>query len=252
MNLITNQNMITNPNDDNNMNFKKENLELQDLAIDNTYSGIGIPWNVTHWANRTDYNLDVSFTNSSYDTVEIPLGSGWEGYKLKTNINDLTDSRNWCNGSFNYGTDNGYTVDENDTTFISNKFQNWTFGEFDLDDDSDMSGNYLDSTSNNPDTEDHDCLELRITGFLVSPPDNFGYDGQDRCYWTSSIKIPRGGVVDSELKFDVRDHHLMPSNDFELRISINDQQVYSIGGLNLMQACGDAWRTFSIPQALWT
>jgi len=253
INLSTNQKLeFTNQNDDNNINFQYKNLKLQDLASDNTYSGIGAPWNVTHWANRTDYNLAVSFTNDSYDVVEIPLGSGWEGYRLNATVKDLTDTRNWCNGSFSYGVDNGYSVEENDTTYISNNFQNWTFGKFDLDDDSEMSGNYIDSTSNNPDTDGHDCLELRIGGFLVQPPDTYGYDGQDRCYWTSSFKIPRGEVVDSELKFDVRDYNLMSSNDFELRISINDQQVYSLGALSLKQACGDSWRTFSIPQGLWT
>ncbi|MFW9823359.1 MAG: hypothetical protein ACFFE4_10515, partial [Candidatus Thorarchaeota archaeon] len=38
------------------------NLRSQDLASDNTFTGIGDPWNVTHWANRTDSDLEVSFT----------------------------------------------------------------------------------------------------------------------------------------------------------------------------------------------
>ena len=251
MNLNINQiSEFSNENDFN--NFQIKDLKSQDLDSENIYSGIGTPWNVTHWVNRTDYNKEVSFTNDSYDIIEIPLGSGWEGYKLNATIKELVDTRNWCNGSFNYGNDNDYQGIGNDTTDISNQFQNWTFGKFDLDDDSDMAGNYLDSTSNDPETEDHDCLELKITGLLIQPLDKSGYDGQDRCYWTSSFKIPRGEVVDSELKFDVRDFHLMQSNNFELRISINDQQVYSLGALSLTQACAGSWRTFSIPQDLWT
>ena len=250
MNLGINQNLeVSSQYEGDIRDYLITDLKSQDLAPDNTYSGIGAPWNVTHWANRTDYDLAVSFMNDSYDVVDIPLGNGWNGYNLNATIKDLYDTRNWNNGSFNYGVDNNYQQDGNDTNYISNIFQNWTFGEYDLDDDSDMSGNYLDSTYGSSDG--HDCLELRISG-LSDPPSSYGYDGQDRCYWTSFIQIPRGEVIDSELKFDIRDLHLMDSNVFELRISINDEQIYSIGTLSLRQACGDSWRTFTIPQALWT
>ncbi|MFX0001531.1 MAG: hypothetical protein ACFE88_15585 [Candidatus Hermodarchaeota archaeon] len=241
---------INNYNEDYINDVQLENLRSQDLSYDNKYSGIGDPLNVTHWANRTDYNLAVSFTNNSYDIADIPLGSGWNGYKLRADIDQLLDTRNWCNGSFNYGDDNNYQDIGNDTSYISNKFQNWTFGKYDYYDDSDMAGNYLDSTSSDPETDGHDCLELKITGD-PNPPNSHVYDGQDRCYWTSFIKIPRGRVIDSVLKFDVRDYHLMESNDFELRISINDQHVYSIGALSLVEACKDSWRTFSISQGVW-
>ena len=249
--LMENYLNILNYSEDNDNEFHPKDLKSQDLTYDNIYSGIGSPWNVTHWANRTDHNLAISFTNDSYDIASIPLGTGWEGYKLNANIDELSDTRNWCNGSFNYGDDNGYQDTGNDTTYISNKFQNWTFGKFDWYNDSDMAGNYIDSTSNNPETDDHDCLELKITG-IPHGSNTYGYDGQDRCYWTSSLQIPRGKVLDSELKFDVRDFHLMDSNNFELRISLNHEQIYSFGGINLKQACGDSWRTFSIHQDLWT
>ena len=241
-----NQNLkVSNQDEENKINYLSKDLRSQDIALDNTYSGIGTPWNVTHWANRTDYDLDVSFINSSYDVVDIPLGNGWNGYKLNSTIKDLYDTRNWNNGSFNYGDDNNYLLDGNDTSFISNNFQNWTFGDYDYWDDNDMSGNYIDSTDTLADFQD--SLELRITGIDEPGPDIWGYDGQDRCYWTSSIEIPRGGIIDSEIKFDVRDKVLMPSNNFELRLSINDEQIYSIGALSLRQACGDSWRTFTIP-----
>ena len=101
-----NQNFkVSNLYEENKINYLSENLRIQDLTSDNTYSGIGAPWNVTHWANRTDYDLDVSFTNNSYDLVDIPLGNGWNGFKLNTTIKDLYDTRNWINGTFEYGTD---------------------------------------------------------------------------------------------------------------------------------------------------
>jgi len=151
--LMENYLNILNYSEDNDNEFHPKDLKSQDLTYDNIYSGIGSPWNVTHWANRTDHNLAISFTNDSYDIASIPLGTGWEGYKLNANIDELSDTRNWCNGSFNYGDDNGYQDTGNDTTYISNKFQNWTFGKFDWYNDSDMAGNYIDSTSNNPETD---------------------------------------------------------------------------------------------------
>ena len=41
------------------------NLKLQDLSNDNIFSDIGAPWNVTHYANRTDRDLAVSFQEGS-------------------------------------------------------------------------------------------------------------------------------------------------------------------------------------------
>ena len=71
----------------------------------------------------------VSFSEGSYGTSEMSLGSGWEGIELKANINDLTDERNWNNGTFNYGDDNGTNPGENDTKWIENNFK---IGLFDL------------------------------------------------------------------------------------------------------------------------
>ena len=77
----------------------------QDLSIDNVYSGIGAPWNLTYWANRTDSGLTVNFESNSNDLAEILLGVGWESIKLSANVKDLYDERNWNNGSFNFGDD---------------------------------------------------------------------------------------------------------------------------------------------------
>ena len=119
-------------------------LKIQDLSSENIMSGISSPWNLTHWANRTDFDLSVSFAEGASDTSEIPLGSGWNGYKLIADINDLTDERNWNNGTFSYGVDNGAPAGENDSTWIQNNDQNWTFKVNDTGYGTNpMSGNYL-------------------------------------------------------------------------------------------------------------
>jgi len=84
--------------------FNLENmLNGQDLSFDNIHSGIGAPWNLTHLANRTDYDLLVSFTEGDYGMVDIPLGSGWKGYKMSAEIEGLVDERNWNNATTLHG-----------------------------------------------------------------------------------------------------------------------------------------------------
>ena len=254
MNLSTNQNIeIINQNDDNNIDFHNKNLKLQDLASDNTYSGIGTPWNVTHWANRTDYDLVVGFENNSFDIVDIPLGSGWEGYKLKASIKNLYDARDWCNGTFHYGTDDVVQTPDDDTDWIENSFQNWSFTADDIGVEiNPMSGNYLDNTFG--DADGHDCLELRIDGDWYGPPTNaYFYDGGDKCWWNSIFKIPRGRVIDSEFQFDVKPNHLMEFNDVAFVIYLNNEKIYSKGAYDLNYSCGgENWKTFKIPMGLWT
>ncbi|MFX0139741.1 MAG: hypothetical protein ACFFDN_39240, partial [Candidatus Hodarchaeota archaeon] len=141
--------------------------------------------------------------------------------------------------------------DDSAGTIISNnKFQNWTFDDEDYYDDNDMSGNYLDSSASpDPDSEGHDCLELRMNG--IKSGTTYYYDGWDSCWWNSTIEIPRGRVIDSTLQFEARDYHLMDDNTFELRFYLNNQKIYSIGAYNLKLLCQDSWHSFSIPQGLW-
>ncbi|MFX1301959.1 MAG: hypothetical protein ACFE9X_01245 [Promethearchaeota archaeon] len=250
INLNKNQNLdISNQNSNTNIDFQNKDLKIQDLASDNTYTGIGAPWNVTHWANRTDSDLTVSFTNDSYDIVEMPLGSGWEGYKLNSYIRDLYETRNWNNGSFSFGDDDTtYTAGEDDTDDVINNFQNWTFGYYDAEYlQPAFSGNYLDESA--ADSGGHDCLELRIDGDSFAS--DYWYDTGDSCWWNSSVTIPRGRVIDSELQFDVRPYHLMDFNDFELRFYFNDILIYTIGAFNMKQQFEDSWGSYKIPQGLW-
>ena len=94
---IVSQNPVINNEDKTQLNDENQLLvepQSQTMDEDNEYSGVGSPWNLTHWANRTDYNVDVSFQEGSNDTIGIPFGADWEGYKLNTSVYDLYDTRN--------------------------------------------------------------------------------------------------------------------------------------------------------------
>ena len=229
------------------INFENS-LNTQDLSFDNTYSGIGSPWNLTHWANRTDYELSVGFSEAGYDMADIPLGSGWNGYKLSAEINELTDDRNWNNGTFNYGADDGSaSAGENDTIWISNSYQNWVFGNNDTGYGvNPMSGNYLSNIGG------QDCLELRMDDDDTVIPPWSTYDPDDKCWWSSSIHIPRGKIIDSSLNFDLYPNHLAQFNSWAFSIYLNSKRVYSIGTYTLLQYGVNNWHSFSIPQSIWT
>ena len=233
--------------------FDSDNsLKVQDLSGENLLSGISSPWNLTHWANRTDFDLATSFAEDAYDTSEIPLGSGWKGYKLTADIDDLTDERNWNNGTFSYGVDDGSAAaDENDTTWIQNNYQDWTFKVNDTGYGTNpMSGNYYDDT--NAVTDFQDCLELRMDDDETVVPGWSTYDPDDKCWWSSSIQIPRGNLKDSSLAFDLYPDHLARFNSWAFSIYLNSRIVYSIGTYTLRQFGVSSWHSFAIPQNVWT
>jgi len=255
LSVMTTSNFALNSLDSNsinpnrNENFKLDNtLKSQDLSSENALSGISSPWNLTHWANRTDFDLAVSFAEDGYDTSEIPLGSGWKGYKLTADIKDLTDERNWNNGTFNYGADDGSaTAGENDTTWIQNNDQNWTFKVNDTGYGTNpMSGNYLSNIGG------HDCLELRMDDDTTVVPPWSTYDPDDKCWWSSSIQIPRGNLKYSSLAFDLYPDHLARFNSWAFSIYLNSRRVYSIGTYTLRQFGVSSWHSFVIPQEVWT
>ena len=225
-----------------------------DLYVDNTFDGIGDPWNITHWANRTDYDLPANFGNNSYDMVDIPLESDWIGYTLNASVNNLYDSRNWNNGTFQFGDNNTYATGANDSLYIANGYQNWTFQENDvIGNNNVMSGNYLDENAISPvNTQNHDSLELRMDGsYHYSGGDRYRYDTGDKCSWSSSIHIPRGRVIDSWLNFEVNPIHIISFNSWEFRMYLNGIQVFSEGLFTLKQRGQNQWHSFTSPQGLW-
>ena len=228
--------------------------QKNDISSVNTYDGIGDPWNITHWANRTDYYLEANFDNNSYDLVSIPLDSDWEGYNLNSSIDNLYDSRNWNNGTFHFGDNNTYATGANDSLYIANRYQNWTFQENDaIDYNNVMSGNYLDENSISPvNTQNHDSLELRMDGsYHFYGGDRYRYDTGDKCSWSSTIHVPRGRVVDSWLKFQVNPIHIIRFNSWEFRMYLNGIQVFSEGLFTLKQRGQNQWHSFTTPQGLW-
>ncbi len=220
-----------------------EHIKNQDLSFDNSLTGIGAPWNVTHWANASLENFELSFENNSYDLVDIPVGNGWEGHKINATISDLSDTRNWINGTFNAGPDdNNDTCPENDSDFLSN----WTYGFTDASGNVNvMSGNYFDDSYIN--SSGHDCLELRING---SGSSNYGYDGADECWWNTTVEIPRGEVIDSTFKIEFNPIHMLAFSidDFGLVVYLNNERIYKIENTEM----SPGWTTKTLPQIVWT
>ena len=229
--------------------------KINDISLDNTYSGLGTPWNITHLANRTDYDLSANFGNNSFDQVDMPLDNDWVGTNLESSIYNLYDSRNWNNGSYHFGDNNTYATGANDSSYIANSYQNWTFQENDvIGYNNVMSGNYLDANAITPvNTQNHDALELRMDGSWHSGAggDRYRYDIGDKCSWESTIHIPRGSVIDSWLKFQVNPIHIINFNSWEFRVYLNDIQVFSEGLFTLKQRGQNAWHDFTTPQGLW-
>ncbi len=235
-----------------------ENKKPKTLGIvSDIYSSYGAPWEVYHKANRTDKDIPISFQNNSYDIAEMPLGGSWEGYSVNSTVFETYDSRNWCNGTFTYGNDddNSSSIDD-DTSFIYNNFQNWTFNKKDIIPGSgpfqfqnNMSGNYFD-TSNG---DNRDCLELRLDSnrYWSNPRWWNGYNKGDKCWWNTSLVIPRGRLIDSRVEYEINPKHLANFNSWRFQILINNVSIYSIGTYTLKQYGNGTWHTFSIPQEVW-
>jgi len=212
-------------------------IHNQDLSIDNTFEGIGKPWNITHWANRTDTQLYTNFDEGETGVIEFPLFSDWIAYKIDVEVDSLYDTRNWNNGTFSYGTDNGYSTGADDSNWIENPYQNWTFNTNVVGFGNVMSGNYIDSGETNPNPLNHDCLELRMAGdpHTGTGGQRYRYDQGDRCSWDTNFYVPRGQVINNVLKFQVNPIHLISFNSWELRVYINSIRVFSIGIFTLKE-----------------
>ncbi|GAB4312195.1 MAG: hypothetical protein Kow0069_12870 [Promethearchaeota archaeon] len=214
---------------------------------DDQYEGTGQALDLMHHANRTDAGVSLQFTNGTSDSHSVPLGTNWYGWREETTVYNLHDRRNWNNGTFNFGNDDGtYVPGENDTTDIQNSFQNWTFQELDTGNPNDMSGNYYDAGS----TAGRNALELVMQGYLTGS--YYQYTQNDYCQWTTSFAIPRGDLVDATLNYQVNPQYLANFNSWELRYYVNGVQIYSVGTYSLKLYGEDAWHSFSIPMGLWT
>ncbi|MFW9936576.1 MAG: hypothetical protein ACFFD5_02950 [Candidatus Thorarchaeota archaeon] len=216
----------------NNEDIQIKNLKTQDLAFDNTFTGKGSVWNVTHYANRTKTDLGVSFNNNSYDdsNAQVEL-YGWNGYQLNSTIMDLYDTRNWINGTFHAGSFGGSPSGENDSAYIDD----WTFKENDVGSYSNpMSGNYYDDSS--PESDNEDCLELKIE---ENSPGQGHYDIGDKCWWEWDFDIDRGDVDEAWLSFAVFPKYGDGyNNHMVLQVLVNDKLIWGNGLQSLLDASG--------------
>lgn len=257
-----------------------QNLKTQDLTTDNIFSGIGAPWNVSHWANRTDYNTPVDFENGASYTVNMDLGIGWEGYQLNGTIKDLYDKREWTNGTFNCGDDDGWSDpsisgfptwgnDDNDTLSVLN----WTFNNVDINPGGSgsywnhMYGNYYDGQGSDGDpVSTKTYLSLNMFGGqgVSGQRDDYyfqGYDHNDRCWWETTFNLTRGKVADGEISFWVYPESEYNPQDpasrtfgthWHVQSLINDELITSIDLISLdTQGGGSDWVKIQYPLTKW-
>ncbi|MHA1148859.1 MAG: hypothetical protein ACTSR8_11535 [Promethearchaeota archaeon] len=230
----------------------KEKLYINSLNSDNTYTGIGAPWNLTHYSHRVENDSLIQLSETNDKNIDIPIGGGWIGQSSEFYLHSLYETRNWCNGTFAFGNDNGYDVspanDSTDPRISQNSFQNWTFYARDVGSYiNNMSGNYEDNVAS------HDSIELRMDGEWIGGS-SWAYNHNDRCGWISSFPIEAGHLIDAELLFDAYVNQTLHFNDWNIRFYINDVMIYKIANYELEQACGGqkTWNSFSIPKELWS
>jgi hypothetical protein len=221
------------------------------------YSGIGQELTVLHEANRTDTGIPISFINGTTANYAIPVGEGWTGNQVEIELTNLQDKKNWVNGSFAYGNMNSAfvtsyasAVNANDTLAIQNSFQNWTFSSYDNPAlyTNRFSGNYYNSST----AASKNALELLIAGDN-SDPAYYGYSINDAATWQSSFNMTRGWASDAIIQFEVNPYNVAGFNSWDLRVSINNKEIYSIGIQSLATLVGaQQWGEISIPMGLWT
>ncbi|MFX0073852.1 MAG: hypothetical protein ACFE96_00305 [Candidatus Hermodarchaeota archaeon] len=216
-----------------NGDFQISDLNTQDLNSDNSFTGVGSAWNVTHYANYTKSNLGVSFNNNSYDDshAQVELYE-WNGYQLNSTITDLYDTRNWINGTFNAGSFVGGSPPGSDD---SDYINDWDFKTSDIQGYiNTMSGNYYDGSTSTSDYES--SLELRINA------DGSGrYDVGDKCWWENTIQIDRGDVDEAWLSFAVRPYYGDAyNNHMVLQVLVNNKIVWGNGLQSMIDASGDS------------
>ncbi len=100
---------------------KTHSISTEDESL-----GVGQSLNVTHNASRIDQDISLTWQNGSSNCLNISIGENWQVDSLAANITDLTDTRNWVNGTFNYGlSDGNNATDDNDSGWHG---LDWTFG----------------------------------------------------------------------------------------------------------------------------
>ncbi|KKL10773.1 hypothetical protein LCGC14_2552470, partial [marine sediment metagenome] len=190
--------------------------------------------------------------NGTSQTVEMDLGSGWEGYQLNGTIKNLYEKRNWVNGTFHGGTDDGSgSSGDNDSQYVSN----WTFKSYETGGGANsFSGNYFDGIGDPVTGEDY--LELRIDKEGGS---NDAYDKYDKCWWETIFTLPRGRVIEGEINLAVypeTQYNLVGGTGefgthFSIQVILNDQ-VIDDKNLNWLEDQGqNGWYPLKLQLTNW-
>ena len=183
--------------------------------------------------------------------TEMPLGYGRDGYKMEAVVHDLYDKRNWVNGTFDEGPDDGSeSAGDDDSSYALN----WTFGSVSTENSNPFSGNYLNGVG---DTISESALELRMDD---TASDANEFDQYDRCWWETSFQIPRDDVLEAEVSLMIYPYtQYYPSTGgtdpnfgthWSIQVYVND---VSIDDKNLLwlQNAGSPWVPLTLQLTNW-
>ncbi len=231
--------------------FKDPNdnsLDLETAAIAKEYSGVGQSRLIVQNASSTNPDQYLQFAEGASANAQIILGANWEATQITSVVYDLWDDRDWAsNGDFSLtGSTNGYNPGDDDDSFVTN----WAFTVLDnvpvaRPYVNPMSGNYL-LTGGNP----NERVELRMDGDLSAG--YYGYNEGDSCWWSQTVNVPRGTVIDAAVEFDLYTDHLADFNSWIFYIAINGQNVYAEGTYNIKNWGYSTWHSRSIPLGVWS
>lgn len=179
-------------------------------------SGTGDPLNADEFGIRidtfTDEQMDYVSATQTTTTADlsVPLGDGWEGYEVYTNITSVTENRNWVE---NPGLDDS---------------SHWTF--LTHDEPSGFGPSYTNALTSSWDATGHDgdsCATFTQDGYYYNAGGGlYGdwYDVGDKAYMVQNLTIDRGDVSSIGVSLDYWGDVAwgIMTGFFELFVSIGD------------------------------
>ncbi len=193
------------PNEDGSNYYETDSGDLIEIGSDETvyeYRLSDVPTQMTgtsdslsasEYGNRTDSfsNVQLYYDSGTQTTsgasLQVPLGTGWEGYKVFTNVTSITENRTWvANSGFDADTDwNWYTHDEPSIYNISNPpfTSQWI------------------STGGNP----GGAAQFQLDGYYYDAGGGlygYWYDIGDKAYAVQNLTIDRGDVTQIGISLD--------------------------------------------------
>ncbi len=199
-------------------------------------SGVGDPLLGSEYGVRTDsfsaerMNYDSATQNTDTVNLSVPLGDGWEGYRIDGNVTSITENRTWVENS---------DFDVN---------ANWTY--YTHDEPSSFGPSYTNSINSQwlatGDASGGGCALFDLeTGYYYDAGGGlygYWYDVGDKAYAVQNLTIPRGEVTSLGLSVDywADINWGILTGFFEVFVSIGDPDN---GGTYLWQKAFDAMGT---------